>query len=209
MTDGYVCAIAIPRMMPHFIPSNHTPISMRDVVVFEQVFRTYHKALCYYVERIIAEPVGAEDIVAELFLQCWNNDQRFENEDHARYFLYRAARNAAYNHLKLAQRTADKHEQAGKQSSADSEESHQEHYIRSEVLRDIYAQIDRLPSQERKVLLLTLQEGKKLQEIADELNLSLQTVKNCKTRAVNRLRVRLSADDFLLFIVLLGFYRPL
>src|SRR5690606_17138185 len=100
-------------------------------------------------------------------------------------------------------RTAKKHEDAGI-VYADTEESHHERYIRSEVLRTIYQQIESLPTQERSVLLLALREGKKLQEIADELGISLQSVKNCKGRALRRLRTKLSAEDFILLLVVVS-----
>lgn len=183
-------------------PDPQGAVAMGLDATFAQLFRSYHKALCYYVNRLVTDPATAEDIVSEVFMQCWVHQRVFENEDHARFFLYRAARNAAINHQKVTQRAEAKHERAIL-GEVDSEESHQERYIRSEVLREIYAQIETLPRQERIVLLLTVRDGKKLSEIADELQLSLQTVKNCKTRAIQRLRGKLSVKDFL---VLLAFF---
>ncbi|MFB2118429.1 RNA polymerase sigma factor [Parapedobacter sp. 2B3] len=180
------------------------PITMGDQGVFEQVFRTYHKSLCYYAQRMVTDQTAAEDLVSEVFMKCWNGRVAFDNEEHTRFFLYRAVRHAAINHLKAAQRSAQKHHDAGNEYDG-TEESHQERYIRSEVLRTIYNQIETLPSQERTVLLLSLREGKKLQEIADELRLSLQTVKNCKGRALRRLRTKLSVEDFITLLVVLSY----
>ncbi|WP_262250115.1 RNA polymerase sigma factor [Parapedobacter soli] len=180
------------------------PIVMGDRVTFEQVFRNYHKSLSYYAQRMVIDQTAAEDLVSEVFMKCWKERASFDNDDHARFYLYRAVRHAAINYLKAAQRTAKKHADAGN-VYADTEESHQERYIRSEVLRSIYQQIEILPTQERAVLLLSLREGKKLQEIADELGLSLQTVKNCKGRALRRLRTKLSAEDFIALLVVLSY----
>lgn len=178
------------------------PITMGNQDVFEKVFRTYHKALHYFAQQTIGDSTIAEDIVAEVFLKCWTDCRAFENEQHTRFFLYRAVRNAALNHLKIGARFQKKHKNASAFYDY-FEESYQEHYIRSEILRDIYSEIESLPTQERRVLMLTLYEGKKLQEIADELTLSVQTIKNCKSRALRRLRSKLSIEDFLLLYFIL------
>lgn len=184
-------------------PANYSSIDMGEQQTFEKVFRTYHKSLCFYTGRLVADEVSAEDVVSEVFMQLWKQRRIFESEDHARFYLYRAARHAALNHLKNYRRSVEKYEHVAREYD-DTEEAHQERYIRSEVLREIYTQIESLPAQERKVLLFTLREGKKLQEIADEMGLSLQTVKNCKNRAVRRLRTRLSVEDFLVLLTLLS-----
>jgi len=84
-----------------------------------------------------------------------------------------------------------------------SEQSHLEYIIHTELISEIYSEIAMLPKQQRKVMLMSLEEGKKLQDIADELHLSLQTVKNCKSRAMARLRIQLSKENWLLILVLI------
>lgn len=214
-------SLVFPRCIPMFVlfiiqmisnsaPNSlieQTPITMGDQVVFERVFRAYHKALCYYVRSVVTNQSAAEDIVSDVFITCWKDHRTFDSEDHARFFLYRAVRNAAINHLKIVQRTVNKHESASNIYGV-TEESHQEQYIRSEVLRDIYGRIELLPAQERTVLFLTLREGKKLEEVADELGLSLQTVKNYKSRAIKRLRMKHSLGDFLVLFIALSDILP-
>ncbi|SEM76470.1 RNA polymerase sigma-70 factor, ECF subfamily [bacterium A37T11] len=178
------------------------PISMKDSATFEHMFRNHHVALCMYASRITHSSDDAEDIVEEVFMQCWNNGQLFDNEEHAGYFLYRAVKNAALNHLKIQKRAANKYVQAAKLYD-DTEESHLNNLIRAEVICGIYEHIASLPPQEEKVMLLSVRENKKLQEIAEELSLSLQTVKNCKSRALKHLRLKFSWDDNVFLIILL------
>jgi RNA polymerase sigma-70 factor (family 1) len=179
-------------------------LNMSEQGTFDHIFRLYHASLCFYAQRTTGSKNDAEDVVEEVFMQCWTSAQVFDSEDHARYFLYRAVRNAALNKFKATQRLLHKHSMAGQQYD-DSQESHLERLIRSEVMREVYQEIERLPAQERKVILLSLQEGKKIQDIADELSLSLQTVKNCKSRAISRLRLKLSGEAFLLLNAMLFF----
>ncbi|SDL10242.1 RNA polymerase sigma-70 factor, ECF subfamily [Pedobacter sp. ok626] len=177
--------------------NNVVLLDMSERETFNRLFRTHHAPLCYYAERITNSRDNAEDAVGEVFLKCWSKATQFDNEDHARFFLYRAVKNASMNKLRTDLRVANKHNMVSPDAE-DTEESHLDRLVRSEVLREIYQEIDALPPQEKKVILLSLEDGKKLKDIADELNLSLQTVKNCRSRAVARLRFKLTADNFML-----------
>ena len=70
---------------------------------------------------------------------------------------------------------------------------------KEEIYRELYIAIDRLPEREREVLLLAL-EGKSNQEIAEQLELSVLTIKTHKKNAYNRLRERLGSFILLLFL---------
>ena len=168
---------------------------------FGQIFRLLHAPLCFYARKITGSEPEAEDVVEEVFLQCWTRGQVFQDSQHARFFLYRAVQNAALNRLKAKTRADQKH-QAAVSLQELSEQSHLERIIHTELIGEIYREINSLPTQQRKVMLLSLREEKKMQDIADELNLSLQTVKNCKARAMARLRLQLGNQSWLLLLTL-------
>jgi RNA polymerase sigma-70 factor (family 1) len=179
-----------------------SPLSMNQEDAFGHIFRLLHAPLCFYVRKITGSEAEAEDLVEEVFLQCWIRGQVFEDTQHARFFLYRAVHNAALNRIKAKNRADQKHQMAITLQEM-SEESHLERIIQTELIGEIYREIDSLPTQQRKVMLLSLREEKKMQDIADELNLSLQTVKNCKVRAMARLRLQLGNQSWLLILTLL------
>lgn len=181
-------------------------LQMKEELVFDRLFYAYHAALCFYAERILGDAAEAKDLVSEMFVQCWNSGKTFEGEEHARFFFYRSVRNAALNRLKANQRLDAKH-QAASQIYEDIEQSHLECLIQTEVMRKIYLEIDALSIQERKVILYGLEGTYKLQEIADLMGLSLQTIKNCRSRAITKLKVKLSSDDLFLMMALLEIFK--
>lgn len=182
-----------------------SPLSMNQEDTFGYIFRLLHAPLCFYAGKITRSLAEAEDLVEEVFLQCWIRGQVFEDRDHARFFLYRAVHNATLNRIKAKNRADQKHQGAVALQEM-SEESHLDRIIQAELIGEIYREIESLPTQQRKVMLLSLREEKKMQDIADELNLSLQTVKNCKSRAMARLRLQLGRQSWLL---LLPFLQPI
>ena len=74
---------------------------------------------------------------------------------------------------------------------------------RQETMRMLYVAIDQLPPQTRNVILLNL-EGKTNPEVAEELGISVNTVKCLKKSAYETLRGTLSQNYFVILIFLLG-----
>lgn len=164
-------------------------IDLRIKAVFSRVFRDHYPSLCLMVSHIVKSDDDAEDVVEELFVSLWNLGKTFTDADHLRHFLYRAARNAALNHIKQRKAMLSNREAVALDMEPVLPDcSHA--IIRVEVMHQIHLEISKLPPQERKVLSMTLLQGLGVQQIADELGLSLQTVKNCKSRAVAKLRIR-------------------
>ena len=62
--------------------------------------------------------------------------------------------------------------------------------IREEVLHEVYAAIEALPFQCRRVFKMCYVDGLSNPEIAERSNLSVHTVKNYKVRAIGLLRLK-------------------
>lgn len=178
-------------------------IDMQDHATFDRVFRLFHAVMCVFSQKIVGSTSEAEDVVEEVFFKLWDKKAIFDNENHVRFFLYRAVRNESLNYLKAQQRSSAKHLSA--EIETISPDNHLQAMISSEVLLMIYNEISLLPPQEKKVITLNLLDEKSLQEVADELGLSLQSIKNYKTRALAKLRLRLPKDTYLILLVLFTF----
>jgi RNA polymerase sigma-70 factor (ECF subfamily) len=73
--------------------------------------------------------------------------------------------------------------------------------IRMEVFNELYREINQLPEQCGKIVRMGYIEGMKNEEIARELGLSIQTVKNQKTRGVMLLKRRLPPEIFIFLLL--------
>lgn len=164
-------------------------IYLNNKEVFKEVFEKNYPLICFYVRTILSSEEEAEDIVGELFISLWQQEKVFKNADHLRFFLYKAARNATLNYIKAHKSRVSKHQRAYELSEKTTPDASHA-LIRAEVMNEILTEIEKLPPQESKILLLTFKNGLGVQQIAEELGLSLQTVKNCKYRATNKLKIR-------------------
>jgi RNA polymerase sigma factor (sigma-70 family) len=71
--------------------------------------------------------------------------------------------------------------------------------IRAEVLSELFEAITHLPQGCRQILEMSFLDGRKNQEISDELGISINTVKTQKQRALQLLRLKLTSRTFSFF----------
>ena len=81
-------------------------------------------------------------------------------------------------------------------------EEDEEGFFSEEVYRQLFETIDALPERCREVFLMYM-EGRKNEEVATALHVSIETVKTQKKRAMSILRKKLGAYQFLLLQLLL------
>ncbi|HNU14548.1 MAG TPA: RNA polymerase sigma-70 factor [Chitinophagaceae bacterium] len=167
----------------------------------EQLFQTYYARLCYYAIRFTGNKEVAEDIVQEVFLNFWKKKLRFNNESQAKTYLYTSIKNACLN-ISRHQQVVSKFN--SNQNDATIEDAKAlENMIRSEVLGEIHAAIEKLPEGCRQVLKLAFFESLKNEEIASHLGISVNTVKTQKARALQLLRFKLDAGSWILLYLIL------
>ncbi|HEX4374057.1 MAG TPA: RNA polymerase sigma-70 factor [Puia sp.] len=158
---------------------------------FAILFRQFYPALCFYAIGFTDDQAVAEDIVEEIFIMVWNKREKFNHFKVLRSFLYSSVRNACLNWIKQKARHA-KHEKRIADFTDISESSHLEKLVRAEVFRDVNTAFEKLPPKCRKIISMIFFEGKKVREVAEELNLSIGTVKTQKARGLMLLRNRLT-----------------
>jgi RNA polymerase sigma-70 factor (ECF subfamily) len=153
-------------------------------------FNLYYAPLCYFAERMIHDRQAAEDVVEDSFMKLWKKHADFASIQNIKAFLYITTRNACLNLLKKHQRDAvSKRELA--YLHGDSDDFVLNSIIRTEVMAEIYRQIEKLPAQSKKVLKMSVFDNMRNHEIAAALDVSIHTVKNQKVRAMQLLRMNI------------------
>ena len=136
-----------------------------------------------------------EDIIQEVFIVFWEQKKIFPNLISVKAYFYTLIRNMCLNRIKH-DLVKQKYFQES-QSKIESTEFFLEGIFRKEANGIIYDAINKLPLMEKKVLLLSLKEYSN-EQIANELNIKLNTVKTHKSRAYQVLRKRLGSLIFMM-----------
>lgn len=172
-----------------------------DAKAFNQVFLTYYAAVCHFAARWVGVD-SAEDIAEEVFLKLWKANVLFDNTDHLKAYLFRSVRHSCLNYIKKNQRYAERNSEYV-DIHIQSEDTYLGRIMQTEVILQLYKAIESLPEQTAKVIQLTYLHGLSNQEAADELNVSVNTIKTQKQRGLNKLRSILPKNQFALLLKLL------
>lgn len=173
-----------------------TGLKSENPKAFAFFFDLHYNPLCYFAERLVKDQQVAEDVVEESFMKLWDKRSDFESEHGIKAFLYITTRNACINIIKQSQR--DTLSQAEMLYLADKKEEFVlNEMIRSEVLRVIGRELDKLPVQCRTILKMSYVKGLKNHEIANQLDISVHTVRNQKARGLQLLRTKFEGTQLL------------
>ena len=162
-----------------------------DRSAFEQIFREHFDGLAGFVYRLTRSRAIAEELVQDLFLEIWMRRERLVITETLRTYLFRAARNRAFNHLrrnKLERLWRLRQPQPEETGAVDDEHSS------DELAAAIRAAVASLPDRCREIFLLSREQNLTYAEIAQVLGLSIKTVETQMGRALKALRTRLDVD---------------
>ncbi|QJB32473.1 RNA polymerase sigma-70 factor [Chitinophaga oryzae] len=171
-----------------------------DILEPASLFKAYYPRLCYFAFQFTGDKDQARDIAQEAFVSYLG--QRAQVAPHpvaVKNFLYTSVRNACLNllrHEKVVEKFA-----ASQAAPPPDDTTVILTMIRSEVLGEINRVLQTLPEACQEVIRLGYIEGLKNQEIAHQLNISVNTVKTQKKRGLHMLRQRLDPEMYTLFFL--------
>ncbi len=173
-----------------------------DRQAFKKIFDTFYKALFLFAQKYIKEIDAAEDLVQEVFVKLWEKRETIDDLSTLKSFLYVSVRNQAFNHLRHS-KLIDQHKEEVKYKIL-GESFFKNHLIEEETHRLLLQAISELPLQSQRVCTMSMN-GVKNAVIAEELKISISTVKYHKNQILSTLRDRLKDHLYLLplFIILL------
>lgn len=152
---------------------------------FENNFKHLYLPLGMYAMRLVDDADDAEDIVEETFIKAWQIVSDGETIQNFKAFMYRAVRNSCISFLRHRKDNA---------SIEEIPEISEETIDTSEIDAKIWAAIDKLPEKCREIFLMSKRDGLSNEDIAEELGLSINTVKVQMSKAFSRLRDTLSPN---------------
>ena len=147
--------------------------------------------------RITFNRAEAEDVVQEVFVRLWEKRGELKSVQNLEGYLLLSVKNRCLNYLKHEE-VERRHAEILLQEQDEEDEDYR--LMREEMYRALHRAVDELPERCRQVFELHLQ-GKKNEEIAQVLELSVETVKTQKKKAMYFLRERLGKSYYLLIIL--------
>jgi len=169
---------------------------------FELVFKRYYSPLCVFVSKYSTNDSMAEEIVSNFFYKFYQKRESIKINTSLRSYLFRSVKNSALNYIRDKAKLVSINEQENKELILRTTDTVHDTLMGKELEEIINSAIDSLPEQCKVVFVKSRFEGKKYREIAEELNISVNTVETQMSRALKKLRIELK-DYMHVFIALL------
>ena len=168
----------------------------------ESLFQRYYRQLCLFANNILHDEALAEDIVQSFFAGlCEGRNSLPEDEGARKGYLFIAVRNSCLKHIRSEKVKSKYFDQLDKDMI--EEQTIVDAMIQAEVISQLMEAIAQLPGGCRQILHMAIFEKLSNDEIANNLTISINTVKSQKKRAIQLLRTRLDARILTLLLFLL------
>ncbi len=170
-------------------------IRLDDKSSFEQIYKRYWQELYVYAFNVLREREICEDIVQEIFVDLWTRRHDIEINSLGSY-LYRSVRFQIFNNFrrsKYKKQLIERFDAIIRLYNLD------ELYEKKELKANINKIVSGLPEQRRLIFQMSRQDGLSNKEISEDLNISLQTVKNQISESLKFIRKSLKNLYILFF----------
>ncbi|GAA3651812.1 RNA polymerase sigma-70 factor [Flavivirga jejuensis] len=160
---------------------------------YKSYFESLYPQLCVFAYKYLNDLDTSKDVVQDVFIKVWESKTVFKNETHATGFFYKAVKNKCLNYLKSKTYRVTECYELAKLEAYDTEEFYMSEAVVLETTVVIENAINGLPEKAAQVIRLSIKDFTN-NEIAEQLSISINTVKDHKKVAYHKLRKLL---DFL------------
>ncbi|TRZ42243.1 RNA polymerase sigma factor [Robertkochia solimangrovi] len=163
---------------------------------FKEFFDDFYPVLCSYAKKYVIATDKSEDMAQEALIKYWERRENFNDIREVKNFLYVVTRNQCLTLLKRSKKDQD----LELIKTLESESFLKANIIDQETFHLVQKAVSSLPERQKQIILLTLQ-GVKNPEIAQNLDITENTVKTLKRNAFRKLRELLKDNYYLLLFL--------
>ena len=186
--------------------TSYSDIEWADLVrsaddrAFKEIYDRYNKLLYLFAYNKLRNKEEAKDVVQDVFAWVLNNRTRFAINSSVSSFLYKSVFNKIFDIFRHQSVIRKYIEQGDHYIDIDSTET--DYLIREkDIAQMIRQEIDAMPQKMKEVYLLRFEQYLSAKEIAEQLNISENTVNTHLKRAAKKLRDNLGMLIYVVYIM--------
>ncbi|SEW53465.1 RNA polymerase sigma factor [Chitinophaga arvensicola] len=170
-------------------------IAEGDETAFRRLFHKYVPQLRPIAQHITKTAAVTEDIIQETFLRLWVSRDKLPEIEQPRSWLLRIVFYQSFTYLR---KQAVHHKAMDTLAPVEPVFSMEENMAYDSMMKQVGLAVAQLPPRAKQIYLLSREQGLKIPEIARELSLSTNTVKNSLVRSLQSIRKHLEGAGHLL-----------
>lgn len=173
-----------------------------DEAAFRKIYYVHSEQVYQLAFRFLKSPVWSEEIVQDVFLKLWLNREGLDESGNTWFYLYVITKRLCLNRIREIRKSTLLFDEL----MHHLEQAHnrtEEEFFAADMDRQAQEIIATLPQQQRLVFNLSRMEGLSHKEIAKQLGVSPNTVKNHMVQALKTLKSALHQSGYTYLIGLL------
>ncbi|MDD2244211.1 MAG: RNA polymerase sigma-70 factor [Dysgonamonadaceae bacterium] len=152
-------------------------IKKRDKEAFTVVYQKYHRYLYSLAYKYLKDEQLASDVIQHVFIKLWESTKDINVEVNLKNYLFTMVKNHILNKIRDNKESISLNYENAQITIPDEEDIHKR--LEDKQMNSIlYKGIDLLPPQKKEVCLRKLNTSDSNQQIADEMGISIHTVKS-------------------------------
>ncbi len=163
------------------------------------LFDYYYPALCSHAVRFVMSKAAAEDIVSDIFYEFHVHERHKKITTSFRAFLFTVVRNRSFDYIKTEMKRLVPMEDAPV-FFVENDQLPDAITQFDELYQDFQDAINAMPLKRRQIYLMHRFDGKKQNQIAEELDVSIRTVEAHVYQAIRQIRESLK-DKWLILML--------
>ena len=174
------CLSMFCRMVP--IEDENTlkeMVAQGDNYAFTVLFRNFYGKILAFALVYLKDPERAEDVVQDIFVKIWNSRRKLAQVKSLEDWLFIMSRNAVLDAVRKNARTQTSSlDEVSETTLQPSYEEAGREVEWNEEISKVRGLVDKMPSQRRKIFMMSRFMGLSNAEIAEQLGISKKTVEN-------------------------------
>ena len=169
-------------------------IATGNQAAFAEVFYFYTSRMHPFILRMVRTEEVTEEIIQDVFISVWKNRQKLPDIENYSSYIFTIGINKTYSYLKSKAREARKLQEYGRIENDYSNNTLETIDLKqsNDLINDL---INQLTPQKKLIYKLTREEGLSHDEVASQLNISKNTVKNHLVTTLKFLRENLQTSE--------------
>ena len=170
-----------------------------DETAFNEIINRYLKPIYNFSYRLTGNKHESEDISQEVFLKTWKNIKKFDVEKSFKTWIFSIAKNTIIDHLRkkkdIPMSIFDNNDGGNiiEDNLKDNELKADELFLQTENKKQIEKILEELSVVQKEVIILKYANEMSLSEVAEIMNIPIDTAKSHYRRALIKMRKSLNA----------------
>ncbi|MDE1192063.1 MAG: RNA polymerase sigma-70 factor [Arachidicoccus sp.] len=171
-------------------------------LAFKQLFEKFRDKLHVFVKKIVKNKEVAEEIVLDIFTKIWTNRDLAIEITNIERFLFKASVNRSIDYIRAVSKDKILKQVIWDEIQIADVVNSDDILITKNLQENVSAAIHGLPPQRQLIFKLNRENGMSYEQIAAELHISKNTVRNHMVEALRFIRTQLHAHQEIILLII-------